>query len=755
MNNCRSTLISLAGLLALTLAMFGDVLFAGGTRVFGDQGTDLFLQYYSWRDFGFHELAKGNLALWNPYIFSGAPYFGGMQAGLLYPPNWLFLLLPSAAAINWTLALNIFAIGAFVFFWMRVRGLHPVASFFAGALIMFSGPHFLHVFAGHLPHLAAMTWSPLIFCAIDALFITRKVRWCLLGMFAVAVQVVAGFPQYVFYTAIIAGLYSALRLIRNWNWSLAVQLLAIYPGGAALAAVHLLPAIEATRETVRGVPVPFEFASLCAFAPENFVTLLTPNFFGTIAHYWGRCYLWETCLFLAVSGFALAVYAAIYVERKIKWIPLTVIFAALVLALGVYTPLFAILYADVPGFDRFRSISKFIFPASLFLVLLAATGLDRLFKRGRVEPKFVIGMFAAAAALGTAGLWTANTNSWQSLMNRMHATGETYLVTQLYASAPFVAQSQRTAAISIFLAAAICAVFGTLLAFCKRDARTLYGLAALGILEAFYFAHTARPTFDTRTIVNPEEKSFLDEHPGDYRIINPFNPNSAMSLRVPDIWGYDPTVVRRYAEFITWTQGGDPNNATLYVKFTRFNPLYAMLRLRYVVGQHANKVETAEAPIPPMPHLQLISNYRVLQNRDAIFDALRSDSFDPTREVILESEPEPKPLPNENSGTAEIVASSTDWLSIEVDVGQPSILLVTDVYTPAWRAVPLPGSVQSKYEVLPANYILRAVPLAAGHHRLRLEYAPREFAIGTWISLVAGILFLAAVAWSWRREAFQ
>lgn len=755
MKNSRVTFISLAGLLALTLAMFGDVLFGGGTRVFGYQSTDLFLQYYSWRDFGFRELAKGNLALWNPYIFSGAPYFGGMQAGLLYPPNWLFLFLPSAAAINWTLTLNIFAIGAFTFFWMRVRGLHPVASFFAGALIMFSGPHFLHVFAGHLPHLAAMTWSPLIFCAIDGLFITRKVRWCLLGMFAVATQVVAGFPQYVFYTALIAGFYSALRLIRNWNTSLAVKLPAIYPGGAALAAVQLLPAIEATRETARGVRVPFEFASLCAFAPENFVTLLAPNFFGAIAHYWGRCYLWETSLFLTVTGFALALYAVIYIERKIKWIPLTVIFAALLLALGVYTPLFAILYAHVPGFDRFRSISKFIFPASLFLVLLAATGLDRLFKQGKVEPKFVIGMFAAAAALGTAGLWTSNTNSWQWLMNRMHATGETYLVPQLYASAPFVAQSQHTAAMSIFLAAGICAAFGTLLAFCKRDARALYGLAILGIVEAFYFAHTARPTFDTRTIVNPEEKSFLNEHPGDYRIINPFNPNSAMSLRVPDIWGYDPTVVRRYAEFVTWTQGGDPNNATLYVKFTRFDPLYAMLRLRYVVGQHANKVETGGAPVPPMPHLQLISNYRVLQNRDAIFDALRSDSFDPTREVILESEPEPKPSPNENPGKAEIVASSTDWLTIEADVGQPSILLITDVYTPAWHAVPLPGSVQSKYEVLPANYILRAVPLAAGHHRLRVEYAPREFAIGTWISIVASFLFLGAIVWCWRREGFQ
>src|SRR5260370_40766621 len=221
------------------------------------------------------------------------------------------------------------------------------------------------------------------------------------------------------------------------------------------------------------------------------------------------------------------------------------------------------------------------------------------------------------------------------------------------------------------------------------------------------------------------------------------------------MWGYAPKVVRRYAEFIPWTQGGDLNNPTRYVKFTRFDPLYAMLRLRYVFGQHANEVETAEAPLPPMPHLQLISNYRVLQNRDAIFDALRSDTFDPTREILLESEPDPKPSPNENPGVATIVASSTDRLTIEADVNQPSILLITDVYTSAWRAVPLPGSAQSKYELLPANYILRAVPLAAGHHRLRVEYAPREFAIGTWISLVASFLFLAAVVWWSRREEFK
>ena len=79
MERCRSTIVSLILLLALALAMFGDLLFAGGARMVGYPGSDLFLQYFSWREFGFRELAKGNLALWNPHIFSGAPYFGGMQ----------------------------------------------------------------------------------------------------------------------------------------------------------------------------------------------------------------------------------------------------------------------------------------------------------------------------------------------------------------------------------------------------------------------------------------------------------------------------------------------------------------------------------------------------------------------------------------------------------------------------------------------------------------------------------------------------
>ena len=95
----------------------------GEVRQMSFQLGDLFLQFVSWRGFGFHELMNGNVALWNPFVFAGAPYFGGAKAALLYPINLLTMLMPLAASINWGIALNAFLFGAFIYAWMIFRGL--------------------------------------------------------------------------------------------------------------------------------------------------------------------------------------------------------------------------------------------------------------------------------------------------------------------------------------------------------------------------------------------------------------------------------------------------------------------------------------------------------------------------------------------------------------------------------------------------------------------------------------------------------
>jgi hypothetical protein len=621
-------------------------------------------------------------------------------------------------------------------------------------VISFCGAFFPHVFAGHLPQLCTMTWAPLIFCAIDGLFETRRIGWLLLGAFAGAMQLLAGFPQYVFYTGIAATLYCALRLVRAWDWRLAVGFALVYGGAATLAAIQLLPSVQTMRETTRGLRLPFPFASMVALPPENFLTLIAPDFLGEIERYWGRWYLWETSAFVGIITLAFAVYAAVTCENRIKWPAIILVLVSLLLALGSYTPLFELLYNYAPGFDRFRSISKFIFPASLFLVVLAATGLDRWFRVKRTATTFIVTVFVAAVLLGGSAWYIANASHWSAVMEASRTSGQSYLAPQLYADPSFVAAAQQRAAMSLLLAAAICGGLGLILIASRHRFVLGFGVIGLAAIEMITFACRNQATFDSETIVNSKEVAFLKEHPGDYRTMNVANPNTAMIIGGQDLWGYDATVVRRYAEFMTWTQGGDPNNAMSYVKFVQFDPLFAMLRQSYVFAQRGTELEWAEAPVPSMPHLQLISKYHVIPTRDAIFDALRSSTFDPKQEVILESEPQPAPMPGTDIGSAEILSRSTDSLTIKADVEKPSILLVTDAYTSSWRAEPMPGSTQPSYQVMPANYILRAIPLNAGHHVFRLQYISAAFAAGKWISLAAIAVFVFVLVRFRKRQLF-
>ena len=124
---------------------------------------------------------------------------------------------------------------------------------------------------------------------------------------------------------------------------------------------------------------------------------------------------------------------------------------------------------------------------------------------------------------------------------------------------------------------------------------------------------------------------------------------------------------------------------------------------------------------------------------------LLDPAFDPRRVVLLETAPEPPPAPAGGApGQVHLLASDTDHLDLEVDTPGAAVLLVTDSFARGWRAVAMGPAPQPRYEVLPANVALRAVPLAAGHHRLRLEYAPGGFRAGRVISLVALLGWLAA-----------
>jgi hypothetical protein len=253
-----------------------------------------------------------------------------------------------------------------------------------------------------------------------------------------------------------------------------------------------------------------------------------------------------------------------------------------------------------------------------------------------------------------------------------------------------------------------------------------------------------RPTFRLGEGL-PEALTPYVQGQGDTRTLNPFLPNLAMVVDGADLWGYDSFVLRRYMQFIYFTQGWPLEDADFFQHVGALAPhrLFAMLRCRLAMVPRDDAVELV--PMEPMGRVHLVATYRVCPSREEVFAAVSGPNFDPRRTVILEQEPPIKPAGVSPAGWAKVVESSTDSLTIEAELSAAATLLVTDAYSAHWRARALSGSSQQDYTVMPANYCLRAVPLAAGWHRIRMEYRPAGFLIGRWVSLAAVGMYLAAL----------
>jgi hypothetical protein len=750
---------------SVVVFLFADVLFSA-TRLPSAKGTDLTLQFIAWRHFGFTELAKGNLALWNPHIYGGTPFFAGFQSALLYPPNWLHLVLPLAVAINWGIALNVFLAGYFSYLWTRCRGASPAASILAGLMFMMCGPYFLHVYAGHLPHIAVMAWVPLILLAIDQLTETGKWKWVLVGAIALAMQILAGHPQYVFYTGIVATVYAALLIARSQHRARATAgFVAMYVLAVSITAVQLLPGFALTRETVRSGGLSYGMAGTFSLPPENFLTLLAPNVFGTTLpdreavapdelEYFGRGYLWELSLFVSVTGLALAVSGALTAERSRRRFAGTMVVVCIVLALGRFTPLYRVMYEFVPQYSSFRGTVKFAIFAVAFASMLAALGLDKLHNgTAHLRQRTSIGLFVAALLVGGIAMTSV---PWSGLLNTFASARTSGDDNELFLGSPeryrdpeFVGRTRSVATTSLAIGAGTLGIAAATTLASKFRSGISYGLVALAAAELLMFTKSSRATAPAALTVQPAwEDEIARAMSDDARVIvvEPPYANSGMYFGYQNLWGYDPGVLKRFAELMTFSQRQDPDKASQYLSFGGIElNIFRALRCRFVLTEDANQPVIT---LPePMPTALPVRNYHVLRERGAIFEFLRNRAFDPRSAVALESEPDPAPVKGVSLGTVKYRYRDTDTLQITAELATPAVLLVTNNFAAGWRARPAePGGPQERYVVQPANWTHQAIALRAGSHAIVLEYLPRSFVVGRWISIITVscvVLFIA------------
>jgi len=350
---------------------------------------------------------------------------------------------------------------------------------------------------------------------------------------------------------------------------------------------------------------------------------------------------------------------------------------------------------------------------------------------------------------------SGNSNCISVWMAGIQSTGESLLNPAMLRNSQYIIAASGMASISLYVAAATLAANALLLKLRAKSVWPAYVMAAIAIAEVSLFAVGNLPTFPTSSLVNQPVNTFLHANLGDGRILLTGNPDMSIPLKASNIWGYDSFHLNRYAEFVAYANGTDPDdsvarNALHWTRLQHLDALLGILRWKYLVAMDENgaRIVPVSTLFPPgayhmLPRLCLMDRYITAPGRNSQFELMSNGHIDLQQTAIVESLPAPLPLPGKGpAGFVRIVQESDDSMVIEGDLVRPAILVIADTYAKGWQAESLSGSSQRSYDLKPVDYTLRGIAMQAGHQRLRVAFVPLGLRLGEVVSAcgIAGYL---------------
>jgi hypothetical protein len=478
-------------------------------------------------------------------------------------------------------------------------------------------------------------------------------------------------------------------------------------------------------------------------------------------------------------------------RRRFWW---AVAAAALIAALGVYTPLYPALQSAVPVLQSFRYPVKYLVFVVVALAALASLGADALLAHARtrqsmarpVLPMAVVGAIAVASAAVVVA--TVVTPGWMrsvweatAILVEIDAPAEAAASIVEPAKVLFLGVGLLGAGIMLLLsvvwkggraaplaAMALCGLAVADPLVVNRDLHPTMPASGLGApswmlpsrvhqADRVYVGGIAGRTTDTRLVDAPDSFSGDAELPV-------YEGNALLGAQLvhhPAAWGLRQSISPDLPRL--WSR----EYSLMVARFVRM-PRDARLRFLSRTG-----VRYCYLPEPPQPGIEPLTSpvaathpmvlyecepdpRRVYVTPDAIvepnlrtqIDLMFDAAHDPYSRVLLERDPpEEAGRPGIAAAPhARVLRERNTELVVRTSVGPGGgYLNVVDSYDPFW-IVEVGGEPAT---LLRANGLYRAVRLASGTHDVRFTYRPTPFYAGLAISLTAALLLLAACIREW------
>lgn len=699
--------------------------------------ADSILQYLPWRQFARESLRDGFLPLWNPHQLSGLPLVANYQSALFYPPNILFWLLPAARAFGISALLHLFLAGAFLYLYLRGRGLRRCAAVVGGLAFELCGALVCWL---ELPTAVnVLVWVPLALHLWERSGAGAGWRRGLPLVLPLAMILLAGHPQFAFYSLLAILAYAAAhaapeRGARAWLETMTAQVFLPLGLAALLAAPQVLPMLELSSLSHRGGG-PLLGAGAGSFRLQALpfwaaVVLFLPDFFGSPARgdYWGPANYGEFVGYTGVLPLILAALALLTAVRAASSLPSGVrrriFFFALLAGVAVLAsfrnPLGELIHTVIPGLGRFGSPGRMLALFSLGTAALAGFGCQALLEaRGdrRARPAVAVALVAVAgialavwAARGASALGAGATP--QILLARAEEWLRFLALTTGAGALLWLALTRRMD--SRWVAALLPAlVAADLLAFGLG-----YNATAPASLAYPGAANRAEPTGQTIAFLRAlgPQTRFLAVTPAWTLHQTPLcvlPPNAATAYCLYDVNGYDSLYPVRTKTFLNRVAGREtspPTNGNMVLFDAYTAPDFPSLACGYVV--------TLEAIHAPGFTLVQDGVVKIYQAEHALPRAFVADT--------------PEGAPRADARAA-LTAAGPTRVSVEVEVTRPGYLVLLDADYPGWRA-----RVDGKpVAITAAREAFRAVPLETGARRVTFCYEPSAFRVGLFLALTA------------------
>ncbi len=777
--------------------------------------SDLVLENFQFKSFIRQSLAQGEFPLWNPYQFSGIPFFAAGQQSTLYPFSLIYYLLPLPAAYGWFMVSQLALAGMLMYLLMRGLGIGRAGGAVAGVTYQLSA--FFVISAVFPMIVAAAVWLPLILLMIEFIIsrrplvparLTSPTIWVAIGAGALGCCVLAGHVEITYYTLLVAAFYTAARLIYMlWKERVGAQraaplrsiaargalVAAMLALGVGLGAIQFIPTVEDAATNFRSDAASLQQVRDWAHPPRDLIQFLMPNFYGNPSHHsyfdlfsgqtvsltdtpvtnaagdrittidWGIKNYVEGALYVGILPLALAFYGLLR-RRTVQQIILALL-GILSLTFMFGLPTYALIYL-LPGINQLHSPFRWVFPLTLCVAVLAGYGMDSLARDAdQWARRFGVALLGVGGltllALAISRLFYGQVAPLvERIFNGMALATNAFSDARMFYSYEFV---------NILIFGGMAALSGTVFLITRLrrgGSETRPYTSILGVIviaaDLMIASYSFNPASDPALLdFTPPAIAWLQAQPGNWRYItyedrvtSPqlMNANLTMRYGLDDVRGYESIIPKAYVDLMRQLAPQEQ------LEYNRVAPIYTTY-------DGFDPQQALTSPILDLLNLRYVVSgaattitapgYTLAYEDQAVRIWERASAL-PRAYTVDQLDPAALTVPTDYT-PATITSEEGRELFIDLHADAPTTLVVSQSYASGWRAYYRPpGSDQDsekQAEVVPVQGDLQGVILPeAGDWTVRLVYSPASFQIGMFASFISGVLIVLALGfWLWRQ----